>query len=294
VINGDVIVNSNCEANAIDVEGSGGSLTADGIYTAGGTDDPHGTLSPPPRYLPPVPDPYAWVDTPNTAPTPTYTDCSVGGGGTPPPPVPAGTYYCPSGFTISGSQPVVFAGGEYAFIGGMVVQGNGQSVTFGRGTYSFLKDGGDGFAYTGGRSILATDGVLFYNTCGDGSCGTWSDASETCLSTEASGRFYLAGSSSFEAMPVFTFGIRNFSNLVFFQDRCSTRELEFAGTSLQLVINPTGGIYGKSAHFDFAGTANGSLQMVADTIEIRGTVDMSVDVYNGQPVEIVSGWSLTE
>ena len=297
VTHGDVIVNSSCKPNAIDVEGSTGSLIADGIYTPGYTRDPGSTISPPPKYLPPVPDPYANIDTPDVDPSPVYTDCSWGTGGSPGPDVPPGTYNCPAGFTIGGNQPVTFAGGEYAFIGGMIIQGNGQLVTFGEGTYVFRTDSGDGLSYTGGRDIDASAGVLFYNTCGDGSCGTYSYSPATgtasCSTTEESGRFLLAGNGSIDISP-YSGLAGDFSNVVFFQDRCSTTEMEFTGTSTQLSVTPTGGIYGKSAHLDYAGTASGSLQIVSDTIEIRGTVDMAVDVENGETVQILVGWALTE
>jgi hypothetical protein len=286
VTDGDVIVNSSCSPNAVQVNGSSGIAEADGFYVVGEANDPHDGIDAPIfEGSLPVPDPYEGIPTPPVNLSPTRS-CSFNGPGLKV--LQPGRYAC--NLQITNGQTFQFEPGAYEF-NQLRIQGG--TANFGSGTYAFL---GGGFTYNGG-TIDASAGVLFYDTCASGSCGSFNpgDLSDpfdhTCSSMSASGGFKITGNGTVTIAP---FPGEVYSNVVFFQDRCSTAELDFSGTSTQLTADPTGAIYGKNGHIDYGGTATGGLQMVSDTIEIRGTANLDINVSGGAELPPRITWSLVE
>jgi hypothetical protein len=178
-------------------------------------------------------------------------------------------------------------------------------MTFQNGIYVFMKDGGNGFSAEGNnKTIIATDGVLFYNTCEDGFCGNANpnppgydpgDVNDPLdhdcgSSPTASGRFYFAGQTTINVTP---YGAP-YANIAFFQDPCSVTTMEFKGQGVQGSGSPPSALYGKSARLEYEGNASGGLQFVADNVRVAGNGIMNMDAEGGATAGPAKSYALVE
>ncbi|MEX0682500.1 MAG: pilus assembly protein TadG-related protein [Dehalococcoidia bacterium] len=238
---GGIMVNSSCDPS-LDVSG-GGTVTAAVInyYEPGGYQESGSQLNPIPVPLTqPIPDPLRNVPPPNLSSMSTSPDS----GGTASHPI----------MKTASSGTVTLNPGIYW--GGLTVKSS-ANVTLNPGIYVMA---GGGFQVQGGPTITGT-GVMIYTTfdpekpTGAGACGA----------------IDLSGSGTWAYSPP-TSG--PFKGIALWQDKNCTNNVKLTGSN----GGPSGAIYAPTAMVNMSGSgALGSIQIIADTFDITGSGNMSVD-----------------
>jgi predicted outer membrane repeat protein len=284
VTGGAVIVNSNCEPDAMHMDANaqmtGELINITGTYTNAGNN----VLTPVPSvHQPAVPDPFASI------PIPPYP--AAGGGGPSPnvtkswagnnPAVPncnnppnaiqnPVNYNAPNGefFTFNpgrykcrvhlmANTVAIFKAGNYTFEGGFEMESNSQAI-WERGTYTTM-----GFGFKMKSNSWVKDpaaglprGALLYNTCSS-PCGT-------------AGPIQIDAGAHFE---VTKYG-DPYANILIFQDRNATAAVSFSSNN----VTAGGAIYTKSAHIEYYSNVAIPLQFVADTVQMNSNAVLNVNV----------------
>lgn len=255
VTNGGIYVNSDCTASPPAMQaGSSSALTADIISIVGTADYPNSAIVTPAPLTGqlPIPDPYANLAPPAASATndETPTDCRVRTAVTFSP----GLYNC-SPLVVEPKGDVTFLPGDYVFRGGLEIKTQG-TVTFGRGVY-FMEGGG--FKMHSNSVAVNTDGMLIYNSC-NGICGLtdW---------------VHIASGSNLTAVP---YG-DPYANLLFWQDKANTRQVDFNSNSLIQAAKGTG-IYAPEATVEYDCGSTVPMQFVALNVHIGSNAKIIVDV----------------
>jgi len=258
---GGIVSNSNCDPSLYR-NGSGIISAEGGIYyydEGGGYDEVGpGAFDPPPDALPNrIEDPLADLIPPNFS----VLGKSPDSGG--PPPAPKLRKLTAGTATL---RPGVYYGG--------LEIGSSANVTFEPGTYVMA---GGGFKI-GGSATVTGVGITVYNSfdpekpTGAGACGSIS----------------LTGTASYNLVAPTT---DPYKDLLFWQDRACTNTMSFNGNG----DNVGGVIYVPTGEVQLSGTAGlGSIQIIADTVDVSGTGSMTVEFYPYIPVPIPEGLKLVE
>jgi hypothetical protein len=256
---GGIMVNSSCDPS---INRTGiGSVTAAAIQyyePSGYNQTGSGSLNPlPVPVAQPISDPLANLPPPDLA----AIGISPDSGGTAP---------APKTKVISGGATTLRPGVYY---GGIDIRSS-ANVTFLPGTYVLA---GGGFK-VGGSGTIKGDGVTFYNTydpqknTGDGACGaiTIAGTANTTFTAPTSGTY---------------------KNIGIWQDKACTNEMSIAGGQ----GGTTGVIYAPTATVKFVGSgALGSIQVVADSFNIAGTGDLTVNFIPFIDIPLSVGIKLSE
>ena len=140
------------------------------------------------------------------------------------------------------------------YCGGIVVNG-ANSVTFSAGTY-IIKGGGVTFGNSG---VVSGSGVMFYLTGTNSSYGslTVSGAAVVTLSAQTTGTY---------------------QGVLFYQDRSitSSQAATFSGSA---AISFTGSLYFPTTSVNFSGasTGNSTMAIIADTLTLSGSANLTYD-----------------
>ncbi len=262
----DVIVNGgsimvNSTSDTASVRTGGGDVISDGFYyyREGGWDTSGGSGQFFPEPLPvtyPALDPLATL----TPPDP-YLSTS---------PDTGGTAAAPEAKKLSSGVHVLSPG---TYWGGIEVTASAD-VTFLEGTYVIA---GGGFKLVGSGTVVG-DGVFFYNTfdpeepSGPGDCQS--------VDLRGSADFFLTAPAS-----------GDYEDILFWQDVNCDAPFKHQGTG-----DFTGGIiYIPGAQVDFSGSGNiGATQIIADTVKVSGTADLSIDYSGFLDVPVSAGYKLIE
>jgi Flp pilus assembly protein TadG len=257
--NGGIMVNSSC--NPSTVRSGAGSVTAATInyYKPGGyVDSGSGKFSPAPTAVDNrIPDPLANLPPPNF----NILGISVDSGGTP---------INPALKSVGGGNTTLHPGVYY---GGIEVKST-ANVTFLPGTYVLA---GGGLKLTGSGKISGA-GVMFYNSYDP----QFNKNAGACSSIN------LRGSASFTFTGP-TSGI--YKDIVFWQDKACTVDFSLEGGQ-----GGVGGvIYVPNGRVDITGSGPlGSIQVIADTVDISGSGSTSVDFYPYVSIPLNGGSRLIE
>ena len=258
---GGIVANSNCDPSLYR-NGSGIISAEGGIYyydEGGGYDEVGpGAFDPPPDALPNrIEDPLAYLVPPDFS----VLGKSPDSGG--PPPAPKLKKLTSGSATL---RPGVYYGG--------LEIGSSALVEFQPGTYVMA---GGGFKI-GGSATVTGVGITVYNSfdpekpTGAGACGSIS----------------LTGTASYNLVAPTT---DPYKDLLFWQDRACTNTMSFNGNG----DNVGGVIYVPTGEVQLSGTSGlGSIQIIADTVDVSGTGSMSVEFYPYVPVPIPGGLKLAE
>ncbi|MEX1194117.1 MAG: pilus assembly protein TadG-related protein [Dehalococcoidia bacterium] len=241
--NGGVMINSTCNPS-IAVNG-GGIVTAGAInyYYPAGYYQSGSQLTPiPSPVLKRTPDPLRDVPPPNLSTMSTSPDSG-------------GTASNPQIKTVSSGTVTLNPG---IYWGGLTVKSS-ANVTLNPGVYVMA---GGGFQVQGGPTITGT-GVMIYSTfdpekpTGAGACGA--------IDLSGSGVWAYSPPSS-----------GTYKGIALWQDEACTNSVKLTGSN----GGPSGAIYAPSAMVNMSGSgALGSIQIIADTFDITGSGDMSVEFF---------------
>jgi len=258
---GGIVANSNCDPSLYR-NGSGTISAEGGIYyydEGGGYDEVGpGAFDPPPDALPNrIEDPLAYLVPPDFS----VLGKSPDSGG--PPPAPKLKKLTAGTATL---RPGVYYGG--------LEIGSSANVTFEPGIYVMA---GGGFKI-GGSANATGIGITVYNSfdpehpTGAGACGS----------------ITLVGTSAYNLVAP-TSG--PYEDLLFWQDRACTNGMSFNGNG----DNVGGVIYVPTGEVELSGTSGlGSIQIIADTVDVSGTGSMTVEFYPYISVPIPGGLKLAE
>jgi hypothetical protein len=258
---GGIVANSNCDPSLYR-NGSGVISAEGGIYyydDGGGYDEVGpGAFDPPPDALPSrIKDPLADLVPPDF----NVLGKSPDSGG--PAPAPKLKKLTSGTATL---RPGVYYGGLEIGISAVVTLQPGMYVM-----------AGGGFKI-GGSATVTGNGITVYNSfdpdhpAGAGACGS----------------ITLVGTSAYNLVAP-TSG--PYEDLLFWQDRACTNGMSFNGSG----DNVGGVIYVPTGQVTLSGTSGlGSIQIIADTVDVAGTGSMSVEFYPYIPVPIPEGLKLVE
>jgi hypothetical protein len=239
--NGGIMVNSSCDPS-IGVNG-GGTVSAAVInyYAPGGFNQSGSQLSPTPTAAQePLPDPLKDVPPPSLS----ILSLSLDSGGTP---------LTPAMKTVSSGTVTLRPGIYY---GGLTIKSS-AIVTLQPGVYVMA---GGGFTVQGGPTINGSE-VMIYSTydpqkpTGAGACGA----------------IDLSGTGVWNYSPPSS-GV--YKGIGLWQDKACTNDVRLNGSN----GGPSGAIYAPTARINMAGSGSiGSIQLIADSFDVSGSGNMSVD-----------------
>jgi hypothetical protein len=239
---GGIMVNSSCNPS-IDVNGSG-NVTAAIInyYHPGGFQQSGSQLNPTPA---PVQQPL--IDPLKDLPPPDLSTMSVS-------PNSGGTALNPAMNTVSSGTVTLNPGIYY---GGLTIKSN-ANATLQPGIYVMA---GGGFTVTAGSPTISGSEVMIYSTF-DPQQPTGAGA---CASID------LSGDGTWSYSPP-TSG--TYKGIGLWQDKACTNDLKITGSN----GGPSGAIYAPTATVKMTGAGSvGSIQLIADSFDIAGSGDISVD-----------------
>ncbi|MGQ9573101.1 MAG: pilus assembly protein TadG-related protein [Dehalococcoidia bacterium] len=198
-------------------------------------------IEPPPSNAGHIEDPLADlpVPTPPTGPVRTCPNLSGNGSYTFQP----GVYNCT--INPNGNWNLTFQPGDYHITGGIVFNGN-LNATFGEGLYVL---GGQGLKVTGNADITGL-GVTFYI---DQGCLWLTGNAELDLEAPDSGTY---------------------AGILIFQNRSLTCQLDLNGNA---AAGNWGTVYAAGAKVRFTGNASTSFQFIADTFQMVGNSNVTID-----------------
>jgi hypothetical protein len=240
--NGGIMVNSSCDPS-IDVNGDGTiSAAVINYYEEGGFQQSGSQLTPTPVAVSqPLPDPLAEVPPPD----PLAMSISPDSGG---------TALAPAMKTVSSGNVTLNPGVYY---GGLTIKSNAD-VTLNPGVYVMA---GGGFTVSSGSPAVNGAGVMIFSTfdplkkTGAGACGA----------------IELSGSGTWSYTPPLS---GPYDGIGLWQDKACTNDLKLTGSN----GGPSGAIYAPTARINMSGSgAIGSIQLIADSFDITGSGEMSVD-----------------
>lgn len=252
------IASNSTAANSFDMQGLGGSLSADCVQTSGGSETT-GNLTLTEcdavlEYAPPVADPYIWVMEPDTSVIPCRTGPGANGKvGNPNQTNTVGTTHTWNHPT--GPVPVT------RFCSGLDAKG---IVTFEPGLY--IIEGGNFTAGGGTAPALIGDGVTFYFT--NGGAARINGGAQLNLSAPDSGPF---------------------SGILFFGGRSDPEDHIIQGNSTSVL---TGAVYMPASEVTFTGNSTsggGCTQVIANTVVMTGNSDLAVECEDDGTKEILIG-----
>ena len=259
--NGGIVANSSCDPSVY--RNGSGIISAEGgiyFYKEGGgyTETGSGSFVPTPEALPNrIEDPLAGLVPPDF----TTLGQSPDSGGTP---------AVPNLKKLTSGTSTLHPGVYY---GGLEI-GSSANVTFEPGTYVMA---GGGFKI-GGSAVVSGVGITVYNSfdpqkpTGAGACAG----------------ITLVGSSSYNLVAPTS---DPYKDILFWQDRACTDTMSFNGNG----DNVGGVIYVPTGRVDLSGTAGlGSIQIIADTVNVSGTGTMNVEFYPYITIPIPRGLKLVE
>jgi Flp pilus assembly protein TadG len=241
--NGGIMANSSCNPS-IDVSGTG-KLTAAAVYynDDGGYHQTTALISPAPQPLPdPIQDPLKNVTPPNVL----TTLPSINSGG---------TALTPAKRTISSGNVTINPG---TYFGGLEIKGNGTKVTMNPGVYIMA---GGGFTVSSGSPSITGSGVMVYNTY-----DPWKNSGAgACASID------LSGGGTWNYTPPSS---GTYKGIGLWQDKACTNDVKLVGGN----GGPSGAIYAPTARVNMSGSGSlGSIQIIADSFDITGSGNMTVD-----------------
>ena len=159
------------------------------------------------------------------------------------------------------------------YYGGLEI-GSSATVSFQTGTYVMA---GGGFKL-GGSANVSGIGITVYNSFDP----------ERPTGAGACGNIALTGTASYNLLAP-TSG--PYKDILFWQDRACTNGMSLNGNG----DNVGGVIYVPTGEVELSGTASlGSIQIIADTVDVTGTGSMDVEFYPYVPVPIPGGLKLVE
>ena len=252
-LSGCAIASNSNASNSFNMQGLGGSLTADCVQTSGGSSTTSQlTLTKCDEvfeYAPPTQDPYFWVQEP--AFTGTCHPRSVGNPNRETNVTPTETWTHPSGVNI----PV------RRFCNGLDAKG---IVNFAPGVY--IIEGGNFTAGGGTDPALVGDGVTFYFT--NGGSARINGGARLDLKAPKSGPY---------------------SGILFFGGRSDTDAHIIQGNATSSL---TGAVYMPASEVTFTGnstTSSGCTQVIANTIVMTGNSDLAVECEGDGTEDIIIG-----